>query len=131
MLGGEFESHGQQFEGLVRVVDPDHPVTEGAPRELIRLDEWYLFENFDPQTVHVLRELDPRDEGTRQELYDRDPYPIVWTRDHGEGRVYYDAQGHREDVWDDAEFQRSVVRAFRWAAGRSTDATQASGERNP
>ncbi|HVS64592.1 MAG TPA: ThuA domain-containing protein [Thermoanaerobaculia bacterium] len=118
MLGGEFDSHGQQFEGLVRVVDADHPITSAAPRELIRLDEWYLFKNFDPERVHVLRVLDSRDEGERQPAYDREPYPIVWTREPGEGRVYYDAQGHREDVWDDPEFQDSVVRALRWAGGR-------------
>lgn len=118
MLGGEFERHGRQFEGLVRVVDPEHPVTRDAPRELTRTDEWYLFENFAADDVRVLRVLDTRDEGERQAMYDRDPYPIVWTRDFGEGRVYYDAQGHREDVWDDDEFQRSVVRALEWAGGR-------------
>jgi hypothetical protein len=121
MLGGEFDAHGEQFAGLVRVVDADHPVTRDAPRELVRNDEWYLFENFAADSVRVLRVLDPRDEGSRQAMYDRDPYPIVWTRDFGRGRVYYDAQGHREDVWDDAEFQESVVRALRWA-GASPDA---------
>jgi type 1 glutamine amidotransferase len=118
MLGGEFDRHGRQFEGLVRVVDAEHPVTRGVPHELTRNDEWYVLKNFAADQVHPLRVLDPRDEGGRQELYDRDPYPIVWTRDFGAGRVYYDAQGHREDVWDEAEFQQSVSRALRWSAGR-------------
>ncbi|HVS15367.1 MAG TPA: ThuA domain-containing protein [Thermoanaerobaculia bacterium] len=123
MLGGEFETHGRQFEGVVRVVDDEHPVTRGAPAQLRRLDEWYLFDHLAAGEIHVLRVLDPGDEGERQPLYDRAPYPITWTRSYGDGRVYYDAQGHREDVWDDPEFQQSVVRALRWAAGEGPAAS--------
>ncbi|HUP21921.1 MAG TPA: ThuA domain-containing protein [Thermoanaerobaculia bacterium] len=124
MLGGEFETHGAQFEGLVRVFDPDHPVTRDAPPELRRLDEWYVFRNLAVDAIHVLRVLDPGTERERQPLYDRDPYPVVWTRTFGDGRVYYDAMGHREDVWDDPEFQGSVVRALRWAAGEGPAASE-------
>jgi type 1 glutamine amidotransferase len=124
MLGGEFETHGAQFEGLVRVVDREHPVTRDAPSELRRLDEWYLFRNVAVDAIHVLRVLDPGAERARQPLYDRDPYPVVWTRTYGVGRVYYDAMGHREEVWDDLEFQSSVARALRWAAGDGPAASE-------
>ncbi len=28
-----------------------------------------------------------------------EPYPIAWLQNYGDGRVFYNAMGHREDVW--------------------------------
>ena len=30
---------------------------------------------------------------------DAEPYPIAWLQNYGAGRVFYNAMGHREDVW--------------------------------
>ena len=27
-------------------------------------------------------------------------YPVAWTREYGQGRVFYTSLGHREDIWD-------------------------------
>ena len=32
-------------------------------------------------------------------LRDTDPYPIAWLQNYGDGRVFYNAMGHGEDVW--------------------------------
>lgn len=117
MLGGEFRIHGLQFAGTVRVVDPDHPAMASFPEEWTVLDEWYLFENLGAESIHVLALLDPGPERAKQELYDVPVYPVVWCRTYGEGRVYYNAMGHREDVWDAPQFQHSVLAALHWALG--------------
>jgi type 1 glutamine amidotransferase len=41
----------------------------------------------------------------------------VWVarRAHGSGRVFYTALGHREELWQDARFQRNLLGALRWA----------------
>ena len=44
--------------------------------------------------------------------------PLAWTRAHGQGRVFYTALGHRDELWLDAAFQRHVVGGLRWALGR-------------
>lgn len=131
MLGGEFRTHGEQFTGTVRVVDPDHPAMAGWPAQWQVLDEWYLFRNLGTDTIHVLALLDPGAERAKQELYDVTPYPIVWCRTFGEGRVYYNAMGHREDVWDAPAFQSAVVAALEWALGGGTaDAEPNDSQRN-
>jgi uncharacterized protein len=53
--------------------------------------------------------------------YVRPPFPVAWARRHGEGRVYYTALGHREDVWTNPVFQRMLVGAIEWT-GRRVDA---------
>lgn len=40
-------------------------------------------------------------------LRDAEPYPIAWLQNYGEGHVFYNAMGHREDVW-----QTQLVRNF-------------------
>lgn len=38
---------------------------------------------------------------------------------NGNGRVFYTALGHREDVWNDTRFQQHLLGAIRWAFGLS------------
>ena len=114
MLGGEFLRHGLQFEGTVKIVDPGHPAVADVPKEFTLKDEWYMFKNFNKEKIHVLAVLDPGDAGRRQDMYKVDPYPIVWCRALGEGRVYYNAMGHREDVWENPTFQQVMVNAAQW-----------------
>lgn len=129
MLGGEFRTHGQQFEGTVQVVDPKHPTMLNVPARWPVFDEWYLFKNLKLDEIHVLAVLDPGAERERQSLYDLSPYPIAWCRTLGKGRVYYNALGHREDVWDNPVFRTSVVDAIRWAAGRGEARAEPNGRR--
>lgn len=117
MLGGEFRAHHKQFVGTVRVVDQSHPTMAHVPAEWKILDEWYLFKNINTDSMHVLALLDPGDERKVQEGYNIPSYPIIWCSEFGKGRVYYNAMGHREDVWDNPDFQKSVVDAAHWVMG--------------
>lgn len=122
MLGGEFVSHGKQFVGTVKVVDTSHPAMARFPDGWTHLEEWYTFRNYGTDHIRVLALLDTASERANQAMYDRDPYPIIWCRTFGEGRVFYNAIGHREDIWDQADFQNSVVDALRWASGEGEPA---------
>ena len=42
--------------------------------------------------------------------------PQVWTKFYGEGRVFYNALGHKPDVFDVPEAMELMRRGFRWAA---------------
>ena len=117
MIGGEFRVHHKQFKGTVRVVDKKHPTMKRVPAEWNLLEEWYLFKNFNADTMHVLAVLDPGPERQVQEQYNIPSYPIIWCSEYGKGRVYYNAMGHREDVWDNPDFQHSVVDAVHWVMG--------------
>ncbi|MBI1320154.1 MAG: ThuA domain-containing protein [Candidatus Hydrogenedens sp.] len=122
MIGGEFAGHGPQFFGKVGVKAPEHPCMEDIPGEWKIKDEWYYFKNFNAENNRVLAELDPGEqvakaEGDRHPAYAQGPYPIAWCRAYGKGRVFYNAMGHREEVWDEEIFQKGIVDALHWAAG--------------
>jgi hypothetical protein len=117
MLGAEFKGHGAQFEGTVKVVDPKHPTMAGVPSPWRIKDEWYTFINLNKDSMHVLALLDPGDERAKQEMYNVPAYPMIWCSQLGKGRVYFNGMGHREDVWTDATFQKTLVDAIKWVCG--------------
>lgn len=116
-LGGEFLTHGAQFEGKLSVVDQDHPAMANVEDGWTILDEWYCFEHLMEEDIHVLALLQPGAEREKQDKYNIPDYPIIWCRSFGAGRIFYNAMGHREDVWSNEAFQRSVVDAVTWALG--------------
>ena len=118
MIGGEFLHHGAQFEGIVRVADADHPTMGNVEDGWKIMDEWYLYKNVAKDKLHVLALMDPGEERAKQEVYDIAPYPIVWCRELGSGRVFHNAMGHREDVWSHQMFQTWVGDTIDWAAGK-------------
>ena len=119
LLGGEFLTHGRQFEGRLRVVDPGHPAVSHIPAGWTVLDEWYVFKNLDRDSMHVLALLETASEPYGQSTYDRSDYPVIWCKSVGSGRVFYNAMGHREDVWDREIFQQAFVDALNWALGKT------------
>lgn len=117
MLGAQFAAHGRQFEGTIKVVDPTHPAMMANPQNWVIKDEWYLFKEMNKDNIHVLATFDPGAERELEKKYDVPDYPIIWVSTLGEGRIYYNAQGHREDVWSNPDFQNTVVVAAGWALG--------------
>ncbi|HYC70511.1 MAG TPA: ThuA domain-containing protein, partial [Opitutaceae bacterium] len=79
----------------------------------------------DLHVLHVLETAGMRDAGPatgaapskENAPYYRPDFPITWARRHGEGRVFYTALGHREDVWTNPVFQQMLFGALAWAVG--------------
>jgi uncharacterized protein len=113
MLGSEFHTHGEQQEARVNVVDRTFP---GLPRQGFQVtEEWYSLKNF-ARDLHVLLTLETN--GTRGLEYRRPRFPIAWARQEGKGRVYYNAMGHREDVWMSKRFPEMLAGALAWTTRR-------------
>lgn len=117
MIGGEFLTHGAQFEGILQVTSPEHPTMANFQDNWAIWDEWYLYTHLNEDDMHVLVLLEPGEEREKQEMYDIPAYPIIWCSAMGEGRILHNGMGHREDVWENPDFQQTVVDAINWAAG--------------
>lgn len=118
MIGGEFEWHGAQFVGTVRLTNPDHPSVARFPQGWTLLEEWYAFAHLnDDGDMHVIALLQIGDERANQERYDVPDYPIIWAKAIGDGRLFYNGMGHREDIWEHSVFQAHIEDAIRWASG--------------
>jgi uncharacterized protein len=114
MLGGEFISHGSEQEARAKIVDPNFPGLRGLGESFKAKEEWYSLKNF-ANDIHVLLVLDT--DGMHDSEYRRPPFPLAWARREGLGRVYYNAMGHREDVWRSRRFQEMLAGALAWATG--------------
>lgn len=115
LLGGEFIRHGPQQVAKATVTDPNFPGYGAAGTELNVNEEWYTLKDFAPD-LHVLLVLQTA--GMKGSDYARPPFPLAWAKRHGEGRVAYNAMGHRDDVWDSGYFQSMIVGMLQWASGR-------------
>jgi len=118
MLGGEFLTHGAIAEADVRVDEPSHPsVAHLAPRFRIT-DELYRFTRFSRAGVTVLYSMDRNPDDGLGPAGDPADLPLAWIKSSGNGRVFYTALGHRDEVWQDARFQQHLLEAIRWALRR-------------
>lgn len=114
MLGGGFEAHGKQQRSSLRIADATFPGAGTADDWKIE-EEWYALirQPKDLRPIHVLETKDM--EG---EMYQREPFPLTWTRMHGKGRVFYTALGHRRDVIESKAFASLIGGAMDWCRTR-------------
>jgi len=120
MLGGTFDGHPWHERVGVKVEDPSHPSTEHLGEAFEITDEIYQFKDWDRDRVHVLLSLDPESVDLSKPAVHREDrdFPLAWCRPYGEGRVFYAALGHREEVWGDPRFLRHVAGGVLWAMGQ-------------
>jgi len=102
MLGGHFVTHPRYRDYQVNVVDSDHSITEGLV-EFMVTDEQYIVD-YDPR-VHVLASA----------LWEGAAMPVTWTKDWGEGRVFYLALGHDSAACRQESFGKLLQRGALWA----------------
>lgn len=116
MIGAEFETHHAQETARLKVLNPEFPACAHFPGKTLEInDEWYMFKNVSSDIV-VDMVLDTS--SMKQPEYNSVPaYPIAWHRAYGDGRVFYTAMGHREDVWTNPLFQKHLLAGIVWAIG--------------
>jgi len=113
-LGAEFIKHGAQQIARNTVTNPRFPGFEKVGPEYSLHEEWYSLKDFTPD-IHVLSVMDaPAMTGAE---YQRPAFPSTWARKEGQGRVWYTAMGHREDIWTHPTFQDILIGGIRWALG--------------
>lgn len=119
MIGGEFIIHGQQRDPRLQTTnviinDPKFPGLEGVNSPMSLMDEWYSMKDFAPD-LHVICTLDTST--MNGNAYKRAPYPVVWARLHGSGKVFYTAIGDRPENWQNTVHLNLLAGGIRWAAG--------------
>ncbi len=119
MINGYFDGHPwtQDTEVTIKVDDRTHPTTKHMPESIKLKEEIYQFKQFAPDKVKVLVSLDTSKTDMTKQGIKASSFPLVWYRQYGKGRVYYNALGHRPDVWQSDWYQTMMVNTIKWAAG--------------
>jgi len=110
-----------------RVLDKNHPSTQGFPDTLVREDEFYNFKSIDP-TIHTLIEIDEKSyEGGTNGAH----HPMSWYHDFDGGRAWYTNMGHTEATYSEPLFLRHLLGGLRYAMGKgAVDFSRARPEEN-
>ncbi|HOB76820.1 MAG TPA: ThuA domain-containing protein [Phycisphaerae bacterium] len=103
-VGGYFISHPAYRQYQVSITEEKSPITAGLDEFLIT-DEQYL------------TDYDPRVKVLANALHKGKPWPVLWTKDWGKGRVFYSALGHDAKACQQEMFKRTLLRGAQWAAG--------------
>lgn len=113
LVGGYFESHPQQQEAKIIVVDSTHASTSHLPGVWVRKDEWYNFKNLNPD-VHVLLRIDEKSyEGGKN----GDNHPMAWYHDFNGGRAWYTELGHTEESFAEPNYLKHLLGGIQYAIG--------------
>jgi type 1 glutamine amidotransferase len=115
MTGGQWVSHpGGEVDYMVNISSSSNPITAGLEDFPVKSEQYYL--HVDP-SIEVLAT-------TRFPLvsyYHISNKPVdmpqVWTKMWGNGRVFYNALGHHDDVFDKSPNAEIIMkRGMLWAA---------------
>jgi len=77
------------------------------------MEEWYSMKDFAPD-LHVICTLDTST--MNGNAYKRASYPVIWSRMHGRGKVFYTAIGDRAENWQNAFALNILTGGIRWAS---------------
>ena len=124
ITGGQWVSHpgNDGVRYTVHVHHSSNPITEGL-------------EDFEVCSEHYYLHVDPAIEVLASTRFPAVPYyhsankpvdmPVAWTKYWGLGRVFYNALGHHDDVFDKAPGAQVLMeRGMLWAAGGREFAAQ-------
>jgi len=115
MTGGNWVSHpgGDGVEYEVNILNTSSGITEGISDFTVNTEHYYL--HIDP-AVEVLAAAKFPSVKWYHSTNKTVQMPVVWTKRWGHGRVFYNALGHHDDIFDIPQAQELMRRGFLWAA---------------
>ena len=115
MLGGEFLTHGNETEVEARVENAGHPAAAPLAPTFRIYDEIYELVTNPRARVNVVLSLNRHPLDGHPQAGQPGDFVLAWYRDYGEGRVFYTALGHRDDVWQNRLYRQHLAGGIRWA----------------
>ncbi|MCA9090052.1 MAG: ThuA domain-containing protein [Planctomycetaceae bacterium] len=128
MMGGTFIGHpwGAGSKIVLSNHEPTNPLVASFGAEFPYQDEIYMYRHWQPEKCRVLLSLDYAKSPTGSAVNVQHGYhvPVCWIKNYGEGKVYFNNLGHREETWTNKPFLDSITQAVKWMRGEiEVDAT--------
>lgn len=129
-INGRFAGHPwtQGTPITVQALGGRDPVNKAWPARFAFAEEIYQYSDYDPAKVRVLQALDFSEMALKRPWF----VPITWTRQIGEGRLFFTNLGHTPSTWNDPRYRAQILDAVRWTAHRAPFQARGAGvEPNP
>jgi type 1 glutamine amidotransferase len=128
LMGGTFIGHPWNAGDKIVLInhEPENPLVKSFGPEFRYQDEIYMYRNWQPHKVRVLLSLDYAQSPIKNPVNVSHGYhvPVCWIKQVGEGKLYYNNLGHREETWTNRQYLDSITAAVRWFRGEiEVDAT--------
>lgn len=104
ILGGRFVSHDKVSDFTVVPSDSGDKIFKGIGPFTVK-DELYIHEYSKDVKVQFQTKVNDSME------------PVVWTKEHGKGRVCYFSLGHVASIFKKEEAHRIIERGMKWVCG--------------
>lgn len=118
MIGGYFDGHPWHQQVRVTVEDRNFPAMKHLPAFFDITDEIYTFRDWSRDKVRVLASLDTNsvEMNAKVKRTDKD-FALIWVKKYGKGRVFFDALGHENQVYDRPDMQKVMLEGVKWVMG--------------
>ena len=115
MTGGQWVAHpgndGTNYR--VKIIKGSHPIVEGIADFEVSSEQYYM--HTDPSNRTLATTEFPVADGPHVPN-GRFDMPVIWTRYHGKGKVFYNSLGHQANVVESEPCLTLMRRGFLWAA---------------
>ncbi len=115
LVGGYFQSHPENQDATLNIVNKNHPSTKDLPDNWTRFDEWYNFKKL-TNDFNVLITLD---ETSYKGGENGENHPIAWYHDFDGGRSFYTGLGHTDESYDEPLFLGHLLGGIQYAIGKN------------
>jgi type 1 glutamine amidotransferase len=121
LLGMTYWGHPWNEEVGIKLDEPDHPLVAAFGGKDFRLaDEIFQFnEPYSREKLRVLLSLDVKNTNMSVPwVYRTDnDFGLAWIKQHGQGRIFYCAIGHRTEIWWNPTILQFYLDGIQFAAG--------------
>lgn len=121
LLGVRYWGHPWNEEVAIKLDEPDHPLLTAFEGQDFHLaDEIFQFNDpYSRQTLRVLLSLDTDKTNMSVPWVHRtdNDFGLAWVKEHGKGRVFYSAIGHRTEIWWNPTILRFYLDGIQFATG--------------
>jgi len=116
ITGGQWVSHpgGDGIDYMVNINHGSSPIIEGINDFAVKSEHYYL--HIDPAVDVLATTVFPHPDVPYYHISNKPvAMPVVWTKYWGNGRVFYTALGHHDDVFEVPEAAEIMKRGMLWA----------------
>jgi type 1 glutamine amidotransferase len=121
LLGAGYWGHPWNEEVGIRLDEPDHPLLAAfGGRDFCLAEEIFQFrEPYSREKVRVLMSLDTEKTNMTVPWIHRTDgdFALAWIKNHGKGRIFYCAIGHRTEIWWHPQILSFYLDAIQFATG--------------
>ncbi len=112
LVGAYFKSHPKVQKAKIQTIKKNHISTSHLNNEWEIEDEWYNYNNINPNIIVLLN----LDEASYKGGENGKKHPITWYHNYDGGKSFYTGLGHNPEVYSDERFIKLLTGGILYAS---------------